>query len=657
MSTTVTLYPSSLPRFGDSAFDTTSRLQSGRTSADTYYYAILPFAAIDPSWRIISLKLIMRREDTYSTFTQRFGSNESGAWANRNALDWNANFSVSSGTNTKTWDLTAYADTINGYAGTWYLHLAHGSGSVSFCRWTQGTSGDAPRLEVEYEIASIEPDPALECGVESTLTVETPMGGAASYDVKYSIGASSGTIGSVDGGATDTLTWTPPLALADEITAAVSGTITLALYDGVNLAYSVDLPLAIPASMVPSISDTDFEVVNAAGDEIGIHVQGHSATKATVSAASVYGATIADYALTIGGKTYHLATSAVTSDALTVAGILNATVTVTDTRGRTATQSITGAITVYAYAEPIITDLALARCTSDGTESNDGTYIKASIACKTAALNDLNTLALSVKFRASGGSYGSAIAVDLPTTGDVYNFTATAIIGAGGIGAGAYDVQATLSDHYDSIVEVETLASATRWLTLKADGTIKFHGNLVPDASVLAALVETLAGGGMRRGKLVYDVTLAESVAAGSDVFAYTVPSGAGAEGALYEFELWWKNNTTSGNDARMWVNDDTTQSRYMSAMNAGGTDYTSYPIVGYSGSSAYKPGYTRGTISVMAGVVTIVGSGRRALSNQVVMSFAHIYDYNAPVTLTKIAVRGAQTVAAGARMKIWRLA
>lgn len=79
-----------------------------------------------------------------------------------------------------------------------------------------------------------------------------------------------------------------------------------------------------------------------------------------------------------------------------------------------------------------------------------------------------------------------------------------------------------------------------------------------------------------------------------------------------------------------MWVNDDVTSSHYLSAMNAGGTDYTSYPIVGYSGSSAYKPGYTKGTISVAAGTATIVGMGRRALTNQVAMHFAHLYDYDA---------------------------
>ena len=37
-------------------------------------------------------------------------------------------------------------------------------------------------------------------------------------------------------------------------------------------------------------------------------------------------------------------------------------------------------------------------------------------------------------------------------------------------------------------------------------------------------------------------------------------------------------------------------------------------------------------------------------------MKFAHLYDYNAPVTLNKIAVRGAQTVGAGARMRIWKV-
>lgn len=464
---TATISPASSPRWGSSSFNHTGGFKVGTTTDGVQYYGHIPFPALDPTWHITSIKLRLNRTDSYSSRTHRYGVNSSSAWGNRNSLHWSKTQQIASGTGYKIVDLSAGLATIKAYTGKWQVHVTHGAGSYSYMEFT-----NSPQLIVEYEIATIDV-PALTCGEAATLSVMTPPV-AGTYLLSYSIGSASGVIDSVPADDTTEVSWTPPLALAAKIVDATSAPIALTLTRDDEPILTVDAALAVPVSMVPSISDAVFSIVNPVDDAIGIYVQGRSATKATITAASVYGATIASYGMTIAGKTY-TGGSKITSDVLALAGTLNAVITATDTRGRTASLTVTGAITVHPYAAPLITDIALARALVDGTESNDGTYIKATLACRLAALADLNTRELTLRFRPVDGDYGAAINVTLPAG---YDFSVTAIIGGGTIGAGAYEVQATLADRYADIVEVAALSSAQRWLTFKANGDTQFHGDV-----------------------------------------------------------------------------------------------------------------------------------------------------------------------------------
>ena len=86
----------------------------------------------------------MNRTDSYSTKTLQFGSSTSNAWGSKGTQDWKADFSVASGTGTKSWSLTAYKDILQGYTGTWYLHVQHGSGTNSYCEFNGGTGSSSP---------------------------------------------------------------------------------------------------------------------------------------------------------------------------------------------------------------------------------------------------------------------------------------------------------------------------------------------------------------------------------------------------------------------------------------------------------------------------------------------------------------------------------
>lgn len=448
------------------------------------------FAPIERSWYIKSIKLYMNRTDGYAGKTLKVGTSLSSAWGA--ALDWSLNIYASKGTGAKAWDLTAYKDILQGYASGFYFHFTHGSGDSSYCEWTAGSGGSAPRLVVEYEEATLTvPGGEFTIGTQTAITVGT-LGSGLTHKLSYAIGTASGALNGgafIDAGAT--VNWTPDAALANQITTAMVGTVTLTLesyLDGVlSSTVTLSYPLNVPASCVPTIGSATFSVSNPAGDEIGIYVQGRSRSICTISASSVYGASIVEYRLTLGGKTYSSSSSPITTDVLSLAGALDATVAVVDSRGQTATLTQAGAITVNAYAAPMITAFSVTRALVNGTVSNDGTYIKFTLSCVFAPLANENTRAGSIKFKLAGGEYS----VPVPLTdamaalgATAYSFTLTGVLGDGAIGSGSYVIAATLTDLYTSTSGEAELASRTIYFDLHSSGEGLAIGKVAETASL-----------------------------------------------------------------------------------------------------------------------------------------------------------------------------
>jgi hypothetical protein len=226
-------------------------------------------------------------------------------------------------------------------------------------------------------------------------------------------------------------------------------------------------PLNVPTSYVPTISSAPFALQNAAGDTIGVYVQNRSQTVCTITASSVYGASIVEYRLTIGDVTYSSASNVITSGVLTQYGVLSGTVTVVDSRGQAATYKNAAAATVYQYFAPMITAFSLLRCTSDGTASNVGTYIKYVLNVVFAPINNLNTKSGTLQFKVAGGSYGSAVAMSAISA---YSATVSGVIGAGTIGSAGYVVAASLQDKYSTTTVEAELASSKIWFDLHSSG-------------------------------------------------------------------------------------------------------------------------------------------------------------------------------------------
>lgn len=105
----------------------------------------------------------------------------------------------------------------------------------------------------------------------------------------------------------------------------------------------------------------------------GLYIQGLSTVKASISATDPYGATIKSYSVKVGGTSYV---------APYTSGYLNTTGTVKVTGYATSSRDFVGSkessIQVIPYSRPQIQNVSVVRCTQDGTQNEDGTYLKIS---------------------------------------------------------------------------------------------------------------------------------------------------------------------------------------------------------------------------------------------------------------------------------------
>ena len=171
MSTTVTYYASDCV-WGSSSFNSTSDLKVGKTGSSssdgTKYKGRLTFAAVPSSWIIRSITLKLYRIDSYNAHTLEFGGSTSGGFSA--SLAFSLDKSISKGTGTKSIDLTAYAASIKGFGGTWYLHIRHGSGTNSYTEFNgdEDATSKKPQLVIVYDMATVwyrRGDTWIECEV------------------------------------------------------------------------------------------------------------------------------------------------------------------------------------------------------------------------------------------------------------------------------------------------------------------------------------------------------------------------------------------------------------------------------------------------------------------------------------------------------------
>ena len=414
--------------------------------------------------------------------------------------------------NTKTFDVAFMAASIAAGYDTYCIY--NGSSYTDYLKWTAVT------LEVDWQEPATQPSlSAATVEMGKSVTINTPaVNSAYRHTLRYAFGSASGTIAT---GIASSVSWTPPVSLANQIPSATagSGTIYCDTYSGSTLlgTKSVSITLTVPGSVVPSAGTLSAALAEDTSGT-GLYVKGMGKAKLTLSRASgAYGSSIKSYSVSGGGWSSNEST--LTTGILQAAGEITFTAVVTDSRGRKASTMRT--ISVIDYTKPGVAVCDVYRCDADGNRKKAGTYFAVEINASYSAITG-NTLSITARYKKqSESSYGTAT--------NVTNNGKT-VIGGGNIGASTtYDVLVTVADKYNSLSIPRTLstksvlqsfkrsagaaigkvAELANWLDVAWNTRIR--GNLQVDGTISTIIPITSGGtGATSRGSALNNLVIGD---------------------------------------------------------------------------------------------------------------------------------------------------
>lgn len=243
----------------------------------------------------------------------------------------------------------------------------------------------------------------------------------------------------------------------------ISATATVTTYNGDTAVGTASAAVTITADdgMRPQISEgwataAPYNIGAVAG--LTGYIAGYSQAEVSFNAAKLTqaaGAALASVTVTCSGAVVTAAPYR-TSILLGAADVVCAA---TDSRGRTATQTIR--IEPMAYAPPTLSQVQILRCTAAGVEAEDGNYYSAKATATFSALGGQNTLTLTAAHKIQGGVYGTETAL---TSGEA------AIIGTISPDS-TYQVRITATDALGNTAVTVTSLPTRQWaLKFRADG-------------------------------------------------------------------------------------------------------------------------------------------------------------------------------------------
>lgn len=301
-------------------------------------------------------------------------------------------------------------------------------------------------------------------GTATTLTISRASS-SFTHTLTYSFGSASGTI--TTNTTSTSVSWTPPLTLANQIPSSTSGTVTITCqtYSGTTLigTSTTTATVSIPSSVKPTFTAiTATRVDGTVPSAWGIYVQNKSkVTLSITGAAGSYSSTISAYSIT--GGNYSSTASTYTTGFLTTPGTLTFTGKVQDSRGRWSDEK-TVSITVVAYSPPAFSSYQSQRCTSNGTISTNGTYVKGQVSFSYSSCNSKNTLTTAVAYKKTSAS-------SYTTTTTTFSSGTAFTFGGGNVATDyTYDIRYTLTDAFGSVVVVDKLSTASVVMDFKAGG-------------------------------------------------------------------------------------------------------------------------------------------------------------------------------------------
>ena len=247
--------------------------------------------------------------------------------------------------------------------------------------------------------------PSLDCG--SAIKISgTSASSNFSHKVYVTWNGTKTQIGTIASGTTSpSFSYTIPTDWEKNIPDSTSGiaTFTLETISGSTSVGSktVNATIKVRSGVVPSIGTVSISDTNSICAGIGQYVQSQSKLKFTIATSGNQGSTITSVSTKFNGQTY--SGSTFTTQAIQNSGTLSYTITVTDSRGRTATKS--GSVNVVAYNPPSLTNVSAKRANSGYTvDESSGTYALLHFKVGFTSLSNKNVTSFYIQYRASGAS-------------------------------------------------------------------------------------------------------------------------------------------------------------------------------------------------------------------------------------------------------------
>lgn len=317
-----------------------------------------------------------------------------------------------------------HTPTVNSGATVWVAsgtttvsHNADGSKSISvsasFNNADRGTylpttgscSGSLKLTTIPRATTPSIDKPSLDCG--SAIKISgTSASSNFSHKVYVTWNGTKTQIGTIASGTTSpSFSYTIPTDWEKNIPDSTSGiaTFTLETISGSTSvgSKSVNATIKVRSGVVPSIGTVSISDTNSICAGIGQYVQSQSKLKFSIATSGNQGSTITSVSTKFNGQTY--SGSTFTTQAIQNSGTLTYTITVTDSRGRTATKS--GSVSVVAYNPPSLTNISAKRANSGyAVDESSGTYALLHFKVGFTSLSNKNVTSFYIQYRASGAS-------------------------------------------------------------------------------------------------------------------------------------------------------------------------------------------------------------------------------------------------------------
>lgn len=357
--------------------------------------------------------------------------------------------------------------------------------------------------------------------IGSNLSVSWTAKGSFQHKISFTLGSSTTSPATVSAG-TNSYTFSIPSSWLNQLPTTTSGTATATLQtlvDGVVIGTdSKTFTVNVASSVIPSIGTVTATKVNTNPTVEGwnIYLQSFSQVKITANTLTAgTGASLVsikfsgqnmDTTLSVSGTSANA-----TSNTITASGSLTYTVLLTDSRGRTASKTVS--ISVTAYAPPTVTFFAGWRCDADGTINPiTGDSLEAQAVFTYTAVGN-NAITNTLSYKKTTEQYYTTAGTN------VASYAVTIFASHSADMASTYDVQFYISDSLgnsstlnitiSSVVGIAfglkndraRFGGAVRQAGLEVDWNAQFNGDVTVDGNVKAKRVQI-------KGDAIYPLTI-----------------------------------------------------------------------------------------------------------------------------------------------------